>query len=174
MAEVVQVFRPEGAVFSPDFVGPQLSTFTSGSSGHPVTALRFDATAVETVFFAFRAVGLAAAGSDVSVDLTWFADGSPTGNVVWGASLLAITPEVDANVCFSETFGTEQTVLDVNLSSPAYRLHRVTVSIPLAATDLMAANDYVVLKIRRVATDSGDTLGVDAGLVEVAVRYTQA
>lgn len=174
MAEVIHVLRPEAATFHPAVAAPQLVTM-AGSGNVPVFGLFFDGATAESAFFAFRAVALPATGGDVSVDVTWLPNGSPTGNVMWGASLLAVTPETDANdLLTGETFATEQTVVDVNLGPPAYRLHRVTITIPQAATDSMAANDFVVLKLRRVAADVADTLTVDAVLTELAVRYTQA
>lgn len=174
MAEVVQVMRPESAAFHPSVAAAQLVTM-AGSGNVPVLALFFDPTTPEAAFFAFRAVALQVGGGDVSVDLTWASVGTPTGNVVWGAALLAVTPELDANdLITGETFASEQTVLDVNLSSPPLRLHRCTVSIPQAATDSLQPNDFVVLRVRRVADNGADTLGTDAALVEVAVRYQQA
>lgn len=174
MAEVVHVLRPEAATFHPSVAAPQLVTMAS-SGNVPVFGLFFNSTTPEAAFFAFRAVSLPATGGDVSVDVTWLADGSPTGNVMWGAALLAVTPETDANnLLTGETFATEQTVVDVNLGSPSYRLHRITVTIPQAATDSLAANDFVVLRLRRVADNVADTLGVDAAMVELTVRYVQA
>lgn len=170
MAEVTHVFRMEGATFLASAAGPQLSVF-NGTNFASYVAL-FDPSTIETLFLPFRAVKYPG-NVDVEIDITWAAQ-SPTGNVVFGAALLAVTPEFDAADVAGEAFATEATATDTNLGAPAQRLHKLTITIAAANTDAMAEDDYAVLRIRRLATDGSDTLSLDAIVFEVAMRYNDS
>lgn len=133
----------------------------------PVSGYAFDAAAIETVFFRFRASDYTS--GDVAVDLDWYADTASSGDVVWGAQLAAITPNTDTQDIETDSLPTVTTVTDSHLGTTGQRLHRATITLTGAALDSLAADDLAVLAISRQATSGGDTMTGDGVLVAVSV-----
>jgi hypothetical protein len=167
MAEVLLELQPDQAKYDPGIQPPQLRQIDGTNFAYP--GLFFDAGTIETCFFFFRAVRYPNAGN-LSVDIEWVADTATSGNVVWGASIAAVTPETDSGSTDSKAFATENTVTDGHLGTNARRIMRCTVTV--SNLDSLATDDWVVLRIRRVASDGGDTMSGDAGIVKTTVRYS--
>lgn len=144
---------------------PQLAV--AAGTNFPVPGLNFDASTEEAIYFFFRA--LAYAGGDITVDLEWEAVTASSGDVVWGGSIAAITPNTDTVSVESKSFDTEDTVTDSHLGTTGTRVHRATLTI--THTDSLAPEDYAVLKIARKAAAAGDTMTGDCRLLRVTVTY---
>lgn len=129
----------------------------------PVSGYAFDATAIESIFFRFRASGYTS--GNINVDLDWYADTATSGNVVWGAQIAAITPG-DAQDIETDALATVATVTTAAGAS-SQRLVRSTITV--TSLDSIAPDDQVVLCISRQATNGSDTMTGDAILTYVTV-----
>lgn len=159
------VFKPESASF-PSSAAAQF--LTAAGTNFPVESLAFDASTEEAVYFKF--VALDYGTGNITVTVRWYADTATSGGVVWGASMLAITPNTDTQDIETDAFQTEATAADTHLGTTGQRLHSVDVTI--TATDSVAASDYCVLKLARKVADASDTMTGDALVVEVIVSYS--
>jgi hypothetical protein len=139
----------------------------ANGSAYPVTGYAFDGTAIEAIYFRFRASDYTS--GDVAVTLDWYADFGTTGAVTWGAQMAAITQDADTQDIETDTLPTTSNTVTTHLGTTAQRLHRTTITLTGASLDSIATGDYVTLKIQRVATDAGDTMTADAILVHVGV-----
>jgi hypothetical protein len=136
----------------------------------PVESLAFDAALDEAVFFTFPAVDYQATGN-LTARLRWYADTASTGVVTWEAALAAITPDIDTQDIETKAFATAQTFDDTHLGTGAQRLHECTITI--SNLDSLIAEDWCVLRIRRLGSTSGtDTMAGDALLTEIGVDYS--
>jgi hypothetical protein len=142
-------------------------------SNFPVPCLDFDASTDETAFFFFNALSFVS-GLPVTVTIQWYADTASSGNVVWEASIAAITPDVDTQDIETKAFAAISYVQDTHLGTTNQRLHQCAIT--LANVDSLAAGDYVVLKISRDAngTNATDDLTGDASLVRAILSYPDA
>jgi len=166
MATVFQTFEPGGAMFiATNF--PQLQKI-DGSGNSPVFSLFYDAATQQRAFWAFRAINYGS--GNLTLDIEWYADTATSGDVVWGGSIGAITPNTDTTDIETKGFGTEQNVTDSHLGTTGQRLHRATLTI--SNLDSIAADDFVTLRVARVAADSADTMTGDAGLVLATLSYS--
>lgn len=129
----------------------------------------YDDAITETAYWGFRAVGYGS--GNLTVDIFWVADTATSGNVVWGAAIAAVTPDVDSGSLQSKAFATEATVTDTHLGTNARRLHKATITI--SSLDSLAADDEVFLRIRRLGGDASDTMVGDALLAEeITLSYS--
>lgn len=133
----------------------------------PVSGYAFDAAAIESLFFRFRASDYTS--GDVAVSLDWYADSASTGDVVWGAQLAAITPDTDTQDVETDGLPTVTTVTDSHLGTTGQRLHRCTITLTGAALDSLAAQDHAVLCVTRQASNGADTMAGDAVLTYVSI-----
>jgi len=135
----------------------------------PVVSLAFDGVTAETAYAAFRAASYGS--GNVTATINWYAASGTSGDVIWGASIAAITPDTDTQDIETKAFATENTVTDSHLGTTAKRLH--TCAITITNLDSIAANDYVALKLQRRAADGGDTLNaIDARITMVELSYS--
>lgn len=106
------------------------------------------------------------------LNVQWFGtSGTTSGNVVWGCDILAVTGNTDSGAIDSETFGTANTQQDAHLGTTGDRLHDVAIT--LSNTDSLAADDYVILKFYRDASDTvNDTYAADANVAALSLEYT--
>jgi len=167
MATVKHQLHPEGAQLpSSNFAAlgvPQGTNF-------PVSGLAFDATTAESAFWKLKASNYGS--GNLTLDLDWYADTATAEDVVWGASIAAITPNTDTQDIETKAFATENTVQDTHLGTTGQRLHRCTITI--SNLDSLAADDYVCLKIRRIPTDGADDMSGDAILVLAELSYSDS
>jgi hypothetical protein len=89
-----------------------------------------------------------------------------TGAVVWSLEAVAFadTDAIDA------AFGTAVTIADTGGTANAVYITANTAPMTVAGTP--GAGELVVFQVSRVASDGGDTLGVDARLLGVTILYT--
>jgi hypothetical protein len=89
-----------------------------------------------------------------------------TGAVVWSLEAVAFadTDAIDA------AFGTAVTIADTGGVANAVYITANTAPMTVAGTP--GAGELVVFQVSRVASDGGDTLGVDARLLGVTILYT--
>jgi hypothetical protein len=134
----------------------------------PVPSLAFDASTEESVFFTFRAASYGS--GNLTLTLNWYADTASSGDVVFGAAIAAITPNTDSQDIETKAFATAQTVTDSHIGTTGQRLHECAITI--SNLDSIAANDWVVLKLYRVAADAGDTMTGDALVTMAELSYS--
>jgi hypothetical protein len=133
-----------------------------------VSVLFYDAAAIESAYWKFPSTGYGS--GNVTVDLFWYADTASSGDVVWGCALAAITPNTDTQDVETKAFATQNTATDTHLGTTGQRLHQIAVTV--TNLDSLAVGDMVWIRIQRVATDAGDTMTGDAGLVLARVSYS--
>lgn len=133
-------------------------------NGRPVAD--YDAGTIETLHFT-GVVPSQYAGGGVTVELTWMATSATSGDVVWGVSW----EELDANNndLDSDTFGAETTGAGT-ANGTSGKTTKTSLNISHANMGSPAAGDAFRLKVRRVATDGGDTATGDAELLTVHVK----
>lgn len=165
MAIVYQPLPPESAAF-PATVFPQF-TKVNGTS-FPVTSLAYDAAADEAAFWKFEALSYGT--GNLTLDVAWYADSAVVGDVVWGASIGAITPDTDTQDVETKALAAENTVTDTHLGTTVQRLHRA--SITISNLDSLAARDVVWIRVRRVGSSVSDTMTGDALLALAVLSYS--
>jgi hypothetical protein len=133
----------------------------------PVSGYAFDAAAIETLFFRFRASDYVS--GNVTIDLDWYADTASTGAVMWGAQLAAITPNTDTQDIETDGLPAVTTVTTTHLGTVGQRLHRSSITLSGAALDSLAADDQAVLCVTRQASNAADTMAGDAILTYLSI-----
>lgn len=151
-----------------EFLASSFPALVQGGTNFPVRGLAFDAAADEAAFWALES-GQYGSGN-LTVELEWYADTASSGDVVWGASIAAITPETDTQDVETKTLATEQTVTDSHLGTTGQRAHRASVTV--SNLDSLANKDLVWIRIRRVGSNGSDTMAGDAVLMKVRVSFS--
>lgn len=131
-----------------------------GDAGTDVGAMLFDAASTE---IAHSVRDLPDEWSTYNIQILWTNAGAGSGNVVWRIDYGIVGD--GGNIQSVVTAGTVQTI-----AAPAQNVLKVTTTDSALAAP--AANEYLVVRPRRVGGDAGDTLGNDAGLI--AVRLVKA
>lgn len=152
----------------PELAQPIGSAFPSpakAGTNFPVFGLAYDSSANESAAWTFIVPRYAA--GNISVRLFWYADTASANDVVWGASLAAITPDTDTQDVETKSLATENTVTDTHLGTTGQRLHQCTIAV--TNLDSIAAGDFAWLKIKRLS--AGNTLTGDALLIGAQVSY---
>lgn len=165
MATIYQAFTPEAARYQSTAL-PQFKTIFG--SNFPVSALYYDASSIESAYWKFIATSYGS--GNLTLLLHWYADTASSGDVVWGGTIGAITPDSDTQDVETKSFATQTTVTDSHLGTTGQRLHQC--SITISNLDSLAADDEVYLRIQRVANDSGDTMAGDAALTYARLSYS--
>ena len=155
---------PEAAIYLTGTF-PQYTKFNGPAL--PITGLAYDAATDEAAFWKIRAIGYTS--GDLTVDIDWYADTASTNAVVWGVAIAVITPETDTQDVETKTLATENTVTDTHLGTTGQRLHRAVVTV--SNLDSLAANDFVMVRIRRLGSNGSDTMAGDAILVMATLSY---
>lgn len=165
MGTVYQQLTPEAAAFLAT-VFPQLNKFNG--TNFPVTALAYDAAADEAAFWKVEAINYGS--GNLTLDIEWYADTATSGDVVWGASIAAITPDTDTQDVETKALATENTATDTQLGTTAQRLQRQAITI--SNLDSLANRDEVWIRIRRVGSSGSDTMTGDAIFVLAVLSYS--
>lgn len=165
MGTVYQQLTPEAAAF-PAATFPQFNK-VAGTS-FPVTGLAYDAATDEAAFWKVEAI--AYGSGNVTCDIAWYADSASSGDVVWGVSLAAITPDTDSGDVETKALAAENTVTDTHLGTTGQRLHRASVTV--SNLDSLANRDDVWVRVRRVGSSGSDTMTGDAILVLGVLSYS--
>lgn len=125
----------------------------------------FDASTREHLWWTFQVPDNYASGG--TFRLLWAANAT-TGNVVWGASVGAITAtDVDTYIEHAQATATTATT-GVN-ATEARRVIETTIA---PSMDSAAPDDYLSVLIYRDAANASDTCSVDAELLSVIFEYT--
>ena len=167
MAIVHHLFKP-GDFTLPNVDFPDLGVVEG--TNYPYERVNFSSTADQRLFAPFLAVEYAS-GMTLSVDFFWNTQTVTTGNVLWGAAISALTPNVDSTDMDGDALDTENTVIDSHLGTTAPRLHLATVNIAGSDLEDLAKDDLVYLRIRRLGSSTSDTLAANVRLVYVQVSY---
>jgi hypothetical protein len=107
-------------------------------------------------------------GGTVTATFYWLAATVSTNSVVWGMNGRSFGD----NEAIDQALGTVQTVTDANNGSNVVNISAATAAITLAGTP--AAGEYVQFEAERQGGAGGDTLAVDANLLQVRITYTRA
>lgn len=135
---------------------------------NPITALAYDATTEEMAYVRFRAVNYGS--GNITCNIGWYPDTAVSGDIIWGVSLSAMTPNTDVTDVETKNFATEQTVTDTVLGTVGQRPHECTVVI--SNLDSIASSDWAWLRVSRKAAAGGDTMTGDGWLVMVDISYS--
>lgn len=165
MTTVTHVFAAADAEFPTANPG---APFLIQGTNFPVSGLAFDAATEETVYFKFPAINYGS--GNLTLDVEWYADSASSGDVMFGASVAAITPNTDSQDAETKAFATQNTNTDTHLGTTGQRLH--TMSITISNLDSIAAGDACWLRFRRVAADGADTMTGDAIVTRLKLSYS--
>ena len=151
---------PALAMRSPQSNGAEAGKVEDTDNSSPsYDTLDFDGNAIEVAEFRLPRGDYS---SGIKFKAEWTSDSS-SGNVVWGASAVAIgNDEADTT-----NYGTEVTVTDGVTAANDIMTSPESGTITVASAGV---NDAVFVKIRRVATNSNDTMTGDARLSAVVVE----
>lgn len=147
--------------------GAQLNVSTQGSL--ETVFLAFDAAVQESVQWQFKAANFGASNTTLAITIIWNAASAIANDVVWGAQIAAVTPDVDSGALSAKSFGTASEVTDTHLGTNASR--PMTCTITLADLNSLAADDIVWLSVYRKV--SGGMVG-DAQLLDIELSYSDA
>jgi len=160
------VLNVENALPLPTVTLPE---FKSAGANFTVNSYSFDAASTEGLQFTIPFTPGFGSGN-ITVNILWYADTATAGNVVWGASMLAITPDTDSTDVETDTFAIESTGHDTHLGTTAQRIHKFPLT--LTGTDSLATADYVAFRLFRSGAFGGDTMAGDAQLVGLYLEYS--
>lgn len=161
MATVLHNFEPGAFVFpSASYASPDVIQATL-----PKPAVRFQKGQMAYVMIEAIDYG----SGNLTVDVWWCAVAATSGDVMWGAAIGAITPNVDSTEPTGKTLGTAATVVDSHLGTTAGRIHQATITV--SSLDSLAAGDHLILEITR-ENDASDNIGEDILLLRVSLSYS--
>jgi len=149
---------------APGAVPPQL-TFVNARP-----RLAFDASTDEYVVFTFRLPDDYSSAAALKVQWSGSTSTTTSHTAVWGAEIMALTPETDSVATDSDSYDTINTVSDDILGTTAKRPQECEIT--LTNNDSMAAGDYISLRFRRDADNGSDDLTEDAWLWALSFVYT--
>lgn len=150
------------------------STFFPGivkadGSTYPMDGLAFDTAIDEYAFFRQRIAGYGS--GNLTLNILWYAATATSGNVVWTASIAAITPDSDTQDVTTDGLASEATVTDSHLGTTGKRLHVATITI--SSLDSLANGDMVTLRVGRPSgTNGSDTMSGDAVIAALELTYS--
>ena len=166
----VPIYLSPLSSFPPASNAATLATVALSASSDPVPVLAFDASTDESAIFQL-AVPDYASGSP-TLEIRWTAASATSGDVIWGAQLLALTPNTDSGALSGEAYATANTATDTHLGTNAGRAHTVTITI--SNLDSLTAGDLVWIKVYRDADAGGDTMTGDAYLIDALFTYSNS
>ena len=103
-------------------------------------------------------------GPTVTVQFIWTA-ASGSGGVVWSAGGIAFSDDDALDTAYGTAQGATDTLITANDD------HHTTFTSAITIAGSPVAGDLVCLRFAREVADGGDTLGVDARLIGVKVRF---
>ena len=163
-----------GAAILPDGttsnLAPAMQRTKSSATAPGIYALQlaFDATSEEWCTWQFR-MPADYASTPVAV-VQWKAASATSGGVVWDVRIAAVTTG-DAVDVDAKGFGSSNASTG---TAPATAGYLVDTSVTLTNADSVAAGDFVVVRLARVAADAADTATGDAECTGMALTYTTA
>src|SRR5262245_22990293 len=97
----------------------------TGSTTNPYSGIWFGPTNDSQAFWRFLADGYGS--GSVTVEIYWYATNATSGDVIFDASIDAMTPDVDTTSMAGATFGAIASVTDTHLGTTSQRLHKCTI-----------------------------------------------
>lgn len=156
------------AVLLPRANEPPSSNYATFDNRNSILVLEFDATTAESAIFR-GVLPSTYAGGGVTIDLYWMGDTATAFAVVWEASWERGN---ENNQDFdADNFGTVSTATTTT-NGTSGKTAKSTITITHANMGSPSAGDPFRLKIRRLASDAGDTMVGDAQLKEIHVKET--
>lgn len=141
------------------------------SSTHQRPYLTFDNTTDEYVSWAGILLPDDYVGTPV-LNLVWSATSVTSGNVGWGAQIMAYTPETDTAALITDSPDSSNNQTDAHLGTTADRGHKVSIS--LTNDDGLAAGDYMAIILRRYSSGVTSNIAEDVRLWSVNFTYQDA
>jgi len=158
------ILPPSGGLPDPTAANAPELGFTS-TSNRPF--LVFDAGTDQKAVWQFRLPDDYVGTPELHV--IWGADTATTGNVVWAAEVMKLTPNTDTTDADTDGYDTANTNTDAHDGTTAGRLHTATIT--LTNEDSMAAGDYVAIRVSRDADNASDTMAGDAFVHAIEFEY---
>jgi len=143
-------------------------TVKNAGTNFPIMARAFDAAADEACYGQFIATRYGS--GNLTVEVFWYADSASSGDVVFGFSLAAITPNTDSQDVETDSLTTENTVTDSHIGTTGQRVH--SASITVSNLDSLADGDAVFFRFRRVGSNGSDTMTGDAFVTLLRISYS--
>jgi hypothetical protein len=140
-----------------------------GGSAVGVQSLRFSGTddANDACQWSVTWEGYSSGGT---LRVQWYADSALSGDVLFGGSVVAVSPNDDATDMEALAWGTEATQLDSHLGTEGQRLHETIIT--LDGLGSAADGDLGAQMLRRITTAANtDTLSGDVHVVGVWLEY---
>lgn len=158
-------------VMGPGATYATLDTRTGGSTpAEAVAILDFDATTVEYADFMVR-LPEHYAGGGLTFSLEWSATSATTGNVIWSAAIRRIADDAE-DIDTSQTYDYNDSAAATTASASGETVKTTITFTSGADMDSWAAGETAIVRIRRFASDGGDTMSGDAELWNVIIKET--
>jgi hypothetical protein len=162
MATVTQALLAAQAEFLPGSAFPDMVV---AGTNIPIAGLKFTPASNQICFF--KPDFSQYVSGNLTVDVDWYHASATTGDVDFGASLQAITPNTDTQDIEADSLATENTVTDTHLGTTAKRLHRC--SITVSNLDSLAAGDDTHMRLKCL---SSSTIAAGVVVVKITVSFT--
>lgn len=165
-APVVQIIKE--MLPAANFARPGL--VTGGSTpAERIPVWLFSPTTIEYIDFLCQLVGYS--GGGITLTFIW-SSGATTGNVVWSAAFRRLQDDAE-DVDTSQTYDYNNATADATASASREQAYTTLTFTNGADMDSVADGEFFILRVRRVATDGGDTMDSnDAELWAVGRKET--
>jgi hypothetical protein len=142
----------------------------SFSTGRPYWA--FADAADEVLYFTLRVPADYASAPVLKFQWSGSASTTATETVTWACQVMNMTPDVDGAMD-SDAYDTANTVDDDILGTTAKRLQEASMALTNDGSNgVLAAEDYIALKVFRDGDGGNDDLTEDAWLWALSLEYT--
>jgi hypothetical protein len=166
----IAVLYPESAS-APATLGATFDTRAGTSTpAENFTVLDFDASTVEYADFKV-ALPASYAGGGLTFTIAWSATSATSGDVIWSAAVRAFPSDAE-DVDGSHTYDYNNSSAATTASASGEIIYTTITFSNGTDMDSWAAGEVAIIRVRRFASDSGDTMTGDAELVSIAVRET--
>ena len=150
------------------------ATFDTRAGGstpaEAVPVLDFDDTTVEYADFKVR-LPEHYSGGGLTLSIEWSATSATTGNVVWSAAIRRIENDLeDIDAAFTYDYNNSAATTTASLSGETVKS---TITFTNGVDmDSWTAGETAIIRVRRFASDVGDTMTGDAELWNVIIKET--
>jgi len=138
-------------------------------TSYPYGVYYFDPSTDQAIFFKFKISNYGSGNPNLNI--VWVGTGAVvSGDVVFSCAIGAITPDVDTSSISTKALASAQTVTDSHLGTTADREMKTTIAV--SNLDSVAADDFVILKFSRAASNGSDNYSVICGLVDLELTWS--
>lgn len=162
----IEDWIPAGAMTPATTSGPAAAVTVASSSLINYDTLAFDGASPEMAYFNYRIPSTWDKGN-IKTKFIWDAAVSGSGSVVWGISSIARS---DGDVIDNVT-GTEVTSSDT--VQAVGRIHISPSTADMTVSGSPATDDLMFFKLRRITSDTGDTMTQDALLLGITLQWRE-